>query len=98
MSRVLVAHSIYDTCREAVDRAFECFPLDIRGKRVALKMNALKAGDPDRHAYVTNYKLVRAVIEKLETLGPSEILAGDSVGTEFYGDSEHVFDQMRLKT
>jgi uncharacterized protein (DUF362 family)/NAD-dependent dihydropyrimidine dehydrogenase PreA subunit len=97
MSRVLVTHSTYDTCREAVDRAFECFPIDIRGKRVALKMNALKAGDPDRHAYVTHYMLVKAVIEKLETLGPSEIMAGDSVGTEFYGDSERVFDQTRLK-
>ena len=54
MSNVLVTHSTYDTCREAVDRAFECFPIDMRGKRVALKMNALKAGDPDRYAYVTN--------------------------------------------
>ena len=97
MSRVLVTHSTYDTCREAVDRAFECFPIDVHGKRVALKMNALKAGDPDRHAYVTNYNLVKAVIEKLETLGPSELMAGDSVGTEFYGDSEQVFDQTRLK-
>jgi len=97
MSRVLVTDSTYDTCRESVDRAFACFPIDIRGKKVALKMNALKAGDPDRNAYVTNYKLVKAVIEKLETLHPAEILAGDSVGTEFYGDSEQVFDQTRLK-
>ena len=97
MSRVLVIDSTYDTCREAVEHAFETFPIDIRGKRVALKMNALKVGDPDRDAYVTNYKLVKAVIEKLETLDPAEIVAGDSVGTEFYGDSEHVFDQTRLK-
>jgi uncharacterized protein (DUF362 family)/ferredoxin len=97
MSRVLVVDSTYDTCREAVDRAFATFPIDIRGKRVALKMNALKVGDPDRDAYVTNYKLVKAVIEKLETLHPAQILAGDSVGTEFYGDSEYVFEQTRLK-
>jgi len=97
VSRVLVTDSTYDTCREAVDRAFATFPIDIRGKRVALKMNALKAGDPDRYAYVTHYKLIKAVIEKLETLHPAEIAAGDSVGTEFYGDSEHVFDQTRLK-
>ena len=31
MSRVLVADSTYDTCREAVDRAFATFPIDIRG-------------------------------------------------------------------
>jgi uncharacterized protein (DUF362 family) len=57
MSSVLVADSTYDTCREAVDRAFATFPIDICGKRVALKMNALKAGDPDRYAYVT-YRLI----------------------------------------
>ncbi|MCK4984512.1 MAG: hypothetical protein KAS40_03280 [Desulfobacterales bacterium] len=68
MSRVLVTDSTYDTCREAVDLAFATFPIDIRGKRVALKMNALKAGGPDRYAYVTHYKLIKAVIEKLETV------------------------------
>ena len=57
MSSVLVADSTCDTCREAVDRAFATFPIDICGKRVALKMNALKAGDPDRYAYVT-YRLI----------------------------------------
>jgi hypothetical protein len=31
-------------------------------------MNALKAGGPDRYAYVTHYKLIKAVIEKLETV------------------------------
>ena len=58
MSSVLVADSTYDTCREAVERAFATFPIDIRGKRVALKMNALKAGDPDRYAvmrYLTGF-------------------------------------------
>ena len=47
MSRVLVADSTYDTCREAVDQAFAMFPLDVRGKKVAVKVNALKPGDPD---------------------------------------------------
>ncbi|MCG6533833.1 MAG: DUF362 domain-containing protein [Syntrophales bacterium LBB04] len=97
MSKVLVVDSSYETCGKAVDRAFSAFPLDLRGKRVAVKVNALKAGDPDRQAFVTHYKLLKAVIEKLETLKPSKILVGDSVGTESYGNSEHVFQTTRLK-
>ena len=97
MRKVLVIDSTYETCREAVDRAFEAFPIDVRGKKVAVKMNALKAGDPHTHAYVTDYRILRAVLEKLETMGPGEIVAGDSVGTESYGNSEYVFEQTRLK-
>ena len=97
MSKVLVEESSYERCREAVDKAFALFPVAIRGKRVAVKVNALKAGDPDRQAFVTHYKILKAVIERLETLKPSQILVGDSVGTESYGNSEHVFQTTRLK-
>jgi len=97
MSKVLVADSTYETCRQAVDRAFSTFPVDVRGKKVAVKVNALKAGDPDRQAYVTHYKLVEAVVEKLVSLQPAQIVVGDSVGTEFYGNSEQVFDVTHLK-
>lgn len=97
MSKVLVMDSTYDTCRDAVDQAFSAFPIEVSGKKVAVKMNALKAGDPDQEALVTSYKLVEAVIEKLETLNPAEIVAGDSPGTEYYGKSDQVFDVTRLK-
>jgi len=97
MSKVLVADSTYETCREAVDQAFSMFPIDVRSKKVAVKVNALKAGDPDRQAYVTHYKLVEAVVEKLVSLQPAGIVVGDSVGTEFYGNSEQVFEVMHLK-
>jgi len=97
LSKVLVEESSYERCREAVDKAFALFPVAIRGKRVAVKVNALKAGDPDRQAFVTHYKILKAVIERLETLKPSQILVGDSVGTESYGNSEHVFQATRLK-
>ena len=97
MSKVLVAESTYETCREAVDRAFALFPQEIRHKKVAVKVNALKAGDPDRLAYVTHYKLVQAVVEKLASFGPAQLVWGDSVGTEFYGNSEQVFEVTHLK-
>ncbi len=56
MSKVLVEESSYERCREAVDKAFALFPVAIRGKRVAVKVNALKAGDPDAQAFVTHYR------------------------------------------
>ena len=94
---MLVEESSYERCREAVDKAFALFPVAIRGKRVAVKVNALKAGDPDAQAFVTHYRVLEAVVQKLESLTPAEIVVGDSVGTESYGNSEHVFQTTRLK-
>ena len=94
---MLVEESSYERCREAVDKAFALFPVAIRGKRVAVKVNALKAGDPDAQAFVTHYRVLEAVVQKLESLAPAEIMVGDSVGTESYGNSEYVFQTTRLK-
>jgi len=97
MSKVLVMDSTYDTCREAVNRAFSTFPIDVHGKKVAIKTNSLRASDPDKEAIVTHYKLVKAVVDQVETLKPSGIVVGDSVGTESYGNSEYVFRISRQK-
>ena len=77
MSKVLVMDSTYKTCSEAVDRAFAAFPLDLKGKRVVVKMNALKPGDPDCYPYTTNYHLLKAVIRKVETLDPAALSPKD---------------------
>jgi uncharacterized protein (DUF362 family)/ferredoxin len=97
MSKVLVLDSTYETCRSAVSEAFSAFPVDLQGKKVAVKVNALKAGDPDRQAFVTHYKVLEAVLRELENFRPAQILVGDSVGTESYGNSDHVFQVTRLK-
>jgi len=97
MSKVLVVESSYDTCREAIEEVFATFPIEVRGKRVAVKINALKSCDPDRQAMVTHYRVIRAVVEKLEALKPAQIVVGDSVGTESYGNSEKIFSNARLK-
>ena len=97
MSKVLVLESSYETCRDAVDRVFSNFPIDLKGKKVAIKTNALKGSDPDREAMVTHYKLIKAVVAKVETFSPSRIVVGDSVGTESYGNSEYVFRISRQK-
>ena len=97
MSKVLVMESTYDACHEAVDQAFSAFPIDIAGKSVAIKTNALKAADPNSQAMTTHYKLVKALVKKVETFKPSRIVVGDSVGTESYGNSEYVFEISRQK-
>jgi uncharacterized protein (DUF362 family)/ferredoxin len=91
-SKVLVIESSYVSCAEAVARAFTTFPLEIKGKNVIIKVNALRACNPDREAIVTHPALVKAVIDRLETLEPKRIIVGDSVGTESYGNSQHIFD------
>jgi uncharacterized protein (DUF362 family)/ferredoxin len=96
-SKVLVLDSTYETCRKAVGEAFEAFPMDLQGKKVAVKVNALKAGNPDRQAFVTHYRVLEAVLRELERLKPAQIVVGDSVGTESYGNSDHVFQVTRLK-
>jgi uncharacterized protein (DUF362 family) len=40
---------------------------------------------------VTHPALVAAVVRKLEALNPRELIVGDSVGTESYGNSKHIF-------
>ncbi|MDW7740079.1 MAG: DUF362 domain-containing protein [Bacillota bacterium] len=97
MKKVLIVDSNYENCIEAVREVFAQFPSNLRGKKVAVKVNAIKAGDPDKDAFTTNYNFVKAVISHLETLGPSSIVVGDSVGTESYGNSDDVFTRARLK-
>ncbi|MHB8772215.1 MAG: DUF362 domain-containing protein [Syntrophales bacterium] len=95
-SKVVIIESTYETCAQAVERAFAAFPVAVRGKRVVVKVNAIRACDPDNSAIVTHPALLKAVIAKLETLGPKEIIVGDSVGTESYGNSRQVFDTTGL--
>ncbi len=97
MSKVLVLDATYEDCADAVDEAFRVFQPDVKGKRVVVKVNALKAADPETSACVTDYRLLRAVLNRLETLEPAQVIVGDSVGTEFYGNSEKVFAVTRLK-
>ena len=46
MSKVLVLDATYEDRARAVDEVFETFPLDVKGKSVVVKVNALKAGVP----------------------------------------------------
>ena len=66
MQKVLILDSTYDTCATAIDKVFETFPIDLKNKKVCIKVNALKAGDPDEVAYVSDYRLLIQIIRKIE--------------------------------
>ncbi len=76
-------------------RAFEIFPQEIRGKRVLIKPNVLRASTADEHI-VTHPSLLRTVVEKVEELSPAEIVVGDNPGIFSYGDNEKSFETSGL--
>lgn len=90
MQRVMIHPASYANCREAVDRAFLLFPQRLKGKKVVIKPNVLRTSKADEHI-VTNPALLRAVVEKVETMSPAEIIVGDNPGLVNYGDNENSF-------
>jgi uncharacterized protein (DUF362 family) len=95
MHRVMIQSASYDTCAEAVERAFETFPLAIEGQKVMIKPNLLRSSSADEHI-VTHPALVRAVVAKVETLSPAHIVVGDNPGLFGYGDNEKCFQETGL--
>ena len=95
MHRVIIQPASYDNCAEAVDLAFERFPLDFAGKKVMIKPNLLRSSSADEHI-VTHPALLRAVVAKVETLFPAEIVVGDNPGLFGYGDNEKCFQETGL--
>lgn len=90
MPKVLIHHATYENVRKAVDRAFELFPLKLKGKKVLIKPNVLRISGP-HEGIVTNPAVLRAVVEKVETMGPASIIVGDNPGLVNYGANEESF-------
>lgn len=90
MSRVMIQPATYNSIRQAVDRAFELFPLKLDGKSVLIKPNVLRESDA-KEGIVTNPAVLRAVVEKVETMGPASIVVGDNPGLVSYGANEESF-------
>ncbi|MBI5572512.1 MAG: DUF362 domain-containing protein [Desulfomonile tiedjei] len=95
MARVLIHPASYENVREAVDRAFELFPLELQGKKVFIKPNVLRASEA-QEAIVTNPAVMRAVVEKVESMRPASIVVGDNPGLFNYGANELCFQQTGL--
>jgi uncharacterized protein (DUF362 family)/NAD-dependent dihydropyrimidine dehydrogenase PreA subunit len=95
MSKVMIHPANYENVRQAVDRAFELFPLALSGKRVLIKPNVLRASEASE-GIVTHPAVLRAVVEKVETMRPAAIVVGDNPGLFSYGANEASFQQTGL--
>ena len=90
MSKVMIHPATHESVRQAVDRAFELFPVDLRGKRILIKPNVLRASEANE-GIVTHPSVLRAVVEKVETMRPLEIVVGDNPGLLSYGANKASF-------
>ncbi|MGC1454421.1 MAG: DUF362 domain-containing protein [Nitrospirota bacterium] len=90
MSRVMIHPSTYENVRQAVDRAFDLFPLTIQEKKILIKPNVLRTSMANE-SIVTNPAVLRAVVDKVETMGPASIVVGDNPGLFSYGANEESF-------
>lgn len=95
MSRVMIHPANYENVAEAVDRAFELFPLDVKGKKVLIKPNVLRASEA-KEAIVTHPAVLRAVVEKVESMQPASLVVGDNPGLFDYGANEESFRRTGL--
>ena len=95
MHQVMIHPATYDTCRQAIDRAFELFPQQIKEKKVVIKPNALRVSRADEHV-VTHPTVLKAVVEKVEEFDPAEIVVGDNPGLHDYGDNYKTFETTGL--
>ncbi len=90
MSKVMISKASYDNLKSAIDLAFEIFPVELKGKKVLLKPNVLRASKVDENI-VTHPAVLSAVISKVETFNPSSIIVGDNPGMYNYGENEESF-------
>jgi uncharacterized protein (DUF362 family)/NAD-dependent dihydropyrimidine dehydrogenase PreA subunit len=95
MSKVMIHSASYENVRQAVDRAFELFPLNLKGKKILVKPNVLRAGK-SAEGITTHPAVLRAVVEKIETLQPAAIVVGDNPGALSYGANEKSFEATGL--
>ena len=90
MNSVLIEPARYDNVRPAVDRAFECFPLAVKGRKVFIKPNVLRASET-REGIVTHPSVLQAVVEKVKSMQPAQLVVGDNPGLFNYGANEESF-------
>lgn len=96
MSKVMIHPATYENARQAVDSVFEVFPLKLAGKKVLINPNVLRASQA-AEAVVTHPAVLRAVVEKVETMKPASLLVGDNPGVFDYGANEKCFEVTGLR-
>lgn len=95
MNRVLIDPACYTDVQKSLDRAFEIFKPDLYAKKVLLKPNALRSAQPEE-GITTHPSLLQAVVQKVQTLQPAQIIVGDNPGMVDYGANEKCFETTGL--
>src|SRR4030043_980905 len=95
MSKVMIHPASYENCRQAVDRAFELFPIEFTGKKVLIKPNVLRSSEAQENI-TTHPAVLRAVVEKVEAMKPAFMVVGDNPGMFSYGENEACFRKSGL--
>jgi len=95
MHQVLIHPADYQDCRQAVEAAFAAFPQQVRGRKVLVKPNVLRAAAPEE-AITTHPAVLRAVVECLLDLGATDLTVGDNPGLMGYGANEACFAKCGL--
>lgn len=95
MPTVMIHPATYENVRQAVDRAFKLFAPELRGKKVLIKPNVLRASEA-KEGIVTHPAVLRAVVEKVEGMKPASLVVGDNPGLFNYGANEETFKRTGL--
>ncbi len=95
MSKVMIHPATYENLGEAIDRAFELFPVALEGKNVLIKPNVLRATNADE-GVVTHPAVLRAVVERVLKSKPGSLIVGDNTGMMSYGANEESFKKTGL--
>jgi len=95
MSKVMICQATYETALQAVTRAFEIFPLKLKGKKILIKPNVLRTSEPGE-AIVTHPAVLAAVVNLVESMEPASIIVGDNPGVFSYGANEESFKKTGL--
>ncbi|MEJ5365383.1 MAG: DUF362 domain-containing protein [Desulfosoma sp.] len=95
MATVLIERTNYTDVAAAVEKVFQIFPVELTGKMVFIKPNALRASKPEE-GIVTHPAVLRAVVDRVERERPARIVVGDNPGAFDYGANERVFRETGL--
>ncbi len=95
VAKVMIHPATYGNVHKAVARSFELFTLRLKGKKVFIKPNVLRASEAEE-GIVTNPAVLRAVVDEVESMEPSSIVVGDNSGIFSYGANEEAFKKTGL--
>jgi len=95
MVKVIIHNATYENVSHAVDKVFNLFPLNMKGKKILIKPNVLRSSLP-QEGIATHPTVLRAVVEKVESQNPASIIVGDNPGLFSYGANEDAFQKSGL--